>query len=66
VYFEGENPLVYLHGTAVTRLLNLSTGAMASSHGGQMIGFRKWSICTREGGELFTLMEFKPNPAWII
>jgi hypothetical protein len=63
LYFEGNNPLVYVHGTATTKLLNLSTGAIESSHGGQMIGFKKWSICVRQNGELFTLMAFEPSAA---
>jgi hypothetical protein len=66
VYFEGDTPLVAVHIQRAVefRLLNLSTGVIESSHAGQMIGFRKWSICVRESrGGLFAIMEFKPTGA---
>jgi hypothetical protein len=64
VYFEGTSPLVAVHtkgaapGVAI-RVLNLATGVIEDHHGGQMIGFRKWRICVREGGELHEVMAFK-------
>jgi hypothetical protein len=64
VYFEGTSPLVAVHirGAAPgVRLLNLASGIIEASHEGQMIAFRKWSICVREGGVLHKLMEFKPS-----
>jgi hypothetical protein len=68
VYFEGTTPFVAVHIKSVVpgtglRPLNLATGAIEAFHSGQMIGFRKWSICVREGGVLHTLIEFKPSTA---
>ena len=67
LHFEGNHPLVGVHiqGTTDFALLNLTTGIIEASHAGQMFGFRKWSICTREGNESFTLMKFEPNKAEI-
>jgi hypothetical protein len=70
LYFEGTTPFVAIHikgavpGAGV-RPLNLATGVIEPFHSGQMIGFRKWRICVREGGELHELMDFKLSAATI-
>jgi hypothetical protein len=66
VYFDGASPFVAVHSKGAAPgvwPLNLETGIIEEYHGGQMIGFRKWSICVREGGVLHTLIEFKPSTA---
>jgi len=71
VYFEGTTPFVAVHikgavpGAGV-RPLNLATGVIEAFHSGQMIGFRKWCICVREGSELHELMDFKLSTATLM
>jgi hypothetical protein len=70
LYFEATTPLIAVHikdgvPGANVKPLNLATGIIEAFHSGQMIGFRKWRICVREGGELHELMDFKPSAATI-